>query len=59
MKKRTRTARDGRDRTRAEEIGKFPTTDKNARRRAEQDAIDENGGVDSLDNKRNEIAEDE
>lgn len=56
LEKRAKNANDGRDRTDAEEVGKFPIGDKNARRKAEQIAINENGGVANLDNKRNEIA---
>jgi len=56
LEKRAKTARDGRDRTDAEVIGSFPIGDRKARRKAEQQAIIDNGGVRNLDNKRNEIA---
>ena len=48
--------RDGRDRTQAEVIDTYPKGDTDAARAAEQRAINENGGVPNLDNKRNEIA---
>ncbi len=54
--KRAKTARDGRDRTYADIIDTYPNGDRAARRAAEQRAINEYGGVPSLDNKRNEIA---
>lgn len=57
LAKRNRTARDGRDRTDAEIVGTYPKGDRDARRVAEQKAINDNGGVARLDNKRNEIAE--
>jgi len=53
---RTTNARDGRDRTQAEVIDTYPRGDREAARRAEQQAINDNGGVPNLDNKRNEIA---
>lgn len=53
---RAKTARDGRDRTDAEVVGTFPKGDWEARRAAEQRAINANGGVANLDNYRNEIA---
>ena len=55
LKKRAKTARDGRDRTDAEVVGTYPKGDKKARRAAEQQAMNDNGGLSSLDNKRNEI----
>ena len=57
LKVRTNTANDGRDRNYAEVIGNYPANDRNARRVAEQNAINSNGGISRLDNKRNEIAE--
>lgn len=56
LAKRAKTARDGRDRTDAEIIGTYPKGDRAARRAAEQRAMNKNGGVPNLDNKRNEIA---
>lgn len=53
---RARNARDGRDRSGAEIVDTYPKGDRDARRAAEQRAINENGGVPNLDNKRNEIA---
>ena len=54
---RTRTATDGRDRSQAQRVGSYPIGDRAARRRAEQNAIVDEGGIANLDNKRNEIAE--
>jgi RHS repeat-associated protein len=56
LAQRTRNANDGRDRSQAEIIGTYPKGDINAARRAEQQAINNNGGVPNLDNRRNEIA---
>lgn len=56
LEKRAKTATDGRDRKGAEVIATYPKGDRTARRVAEQKAINENGGVKELDNKRNEIA---
>jgi|GEM_PF-4314889 len=56
LAQRTKNARDGRDRTQAEVIDTYPKGDTAAARTAEQRAINENGGVANLDNKRNEIA---
>jgi RHS repeat-associated protein len=55
LAKRNKTAKDGRDRTDAEIVGTYPKGDTAARRKAEQQAINDNGGVKYLDNKRNEI----
>ncbi|MCW8879396.1 MAG: RHS domain-containing protein [Kangiellaceae bacterium] len=54
---RAKTARDGRNRENAPKIGKYPKGDRDARRKAEQEAMNERGGVDNLDNKRNEVKE--
>ena len=56
LDKRAKTARDGRDRSNAEVIGTYPLGDTKARRIAEQKAMDAQGGIGNLDNKRNEIA---
>jgi len=56
LKQRTESASDGRDRTQAVEVGRYDRRYKQERREAEQDAIDDSGGVGRLDNKRNEIA---
>lgn len=48
--------RDGRDRTDSEVVRTYPKGDRDARRAAEQQEINNRGGVDNLDNKRNEIA---
>ncbi len=55
LAKRNKTANDGRDRTGAEIVGTYPKGDTAARRKAEQQAINDNGGLKQLDNKRNEI----
>jgi hypothetical protein len=55
LAKRNKTANDGRDRTDAEIVGTYPKGDTAARRKAEQQAINDNGGVKQLDNRRNEI----
>jgi hypothetical protein len=54
---RTKTANDGRDRSQAITIGRYPIGNTTVRRKAEQIGIDDNGGLDALDNKRNEIVE--
>jgi len=51
---RARTANDGRDRSNRERVGSYPIGDTEQRRQAEQDAMDDEGGIDNLDNKRNE-----
>jgi RHS repeat-associated protein len=55
---RAKKARDGRDRKKAEVIDTYEIGDKADRRRKEQQHINDRGGVDKLDNKRNEIAPD-
>jgi len=67
LKKRAKTAKDGRDRTDAEVVGTYPKGNKAARKKAEQTAMDkevkEQGGKpgqkinEVLDNKRKEIAD--
>jgi RHS repeat-associated protein len=52
---KTRKSNDGRDRTKAKVIGKYDPNNVNEGRQKEQKAIDANGGVSNLDNKRNEI----
>lgn len=55
---RAATASDGRDRTsNTEVVGDYPKGDREARRNAEQQAINDRGGVGELDNRRNEVAE--
>ena len=56
LNKRASTARDGRDRSNARVIDTYPIGDRRARRQAEQRGINNNGGKDNLDNKRDEIA---
>ena len=53
---KTRRSSDGRDRTKAEVVDAYDADDVKKGRVAEQKAIDERGGVENLDNKRNEIA---
>ncbi|MBE7451263.1 MAG: hypothetical protein HS111_20930 [Kofleriaceae bacterium] len=54
-----RGKRDGRDRKDAKIVDTYDEGDTAAGRRAEQRAINREGGVDSLDNKRNEIRSDD
>jgi hypothetical protein len=53
--KRAKTARDGRDRSQAVEVDRYPIGDTEQRRAKEQRAIDAEGGIENLDNRRNEI----
>lgn len=55
LEARAAGATDGRDRSQAVPIGAYPIGDRDARRQAEQQGIDDMGGIDNLDNKRNEI----
>jgi hypothetical protein len=52
---RAATAMDGRDRSLAQIVGRYPIGNMPLRRRAEQAAMDMEGGIASLDNRRNEI----
>jgi len=52
---KTRKAKDGRDRTKAEVIDTYDPENVKEGRTKEQQHIDDNGGVENLDNKRNEI----
>jgi RHS repeat-associated protein len=52
---KTRKSNDGRDRSQAEVVDKYPANDTQAGRVAEQKQIDKNGGIENLDNMRNEI----
>jgi RHS repeat-associated protein len=54
---RARSARDGRDRSKAKTIGEYTKGDKEGRRTAEQKGINQNGGKRKLDNKRDEVKE--
>lgn len=56
MGNRQRDKSDGRDREGAEVVDTYPKGDRDARRAKEQQAINDRGGVDKLDNKRNEVA---
>jgi RHS repeat-associated protein len=49
-------AKDGRDREDAEVVDTYPKGDTDARRAKEQKAMNDRGGVENLDNKRNEVA---
>ena len=53
---KTRRSTDGRDRTKAEVVGEYDAADVAAGRKAEQGAMNAEGGVGNLDNRRNEIA---
>ncbi len=57
LEQRIKNGNDGRDREHAEVIDTYPIGDRAERRRKEQQAINDNGGVSNLDNKINEIAE--
>ena len=50
-------AKDGRDRDGADIVGEYDANDTRAGRIGEQNNIDAGGGVDNLDNRRNEISE--
>jgi hypothetical protein len=53
---KTRKGKDGRDRTQAEVIDTYDPKNPVEGRVKEQEAIDNHGGVENLDNKRNEVA---
>jgi len=55
---KTRKSNDGRDRTKAKVIDKYDPNNVQEGREKEQKAIDDHGGVNNLDNKRNEIKKD-
>jgi RHS repeat-associated protein len=54
---RKRDKTDGRDREGADIVDTYPIGDRETRRSKEQQAMNDLGGVDNLDNKRNEVAE--
>lgn len=56
MGSRQRDKSDGRDREGAEVVDTYSKGDRDARRAKEQQAMNDRGGVDKLDNKRNEVA---
>lgn len=56
--RRAATAKDGRDRTDATKVDRYKKGDRTDRQNKEQKAINERGGRDNLDNKRNEVAPD-
>jgi RHS repeat-associated protein len=56
LDQRQRDKSDGRDRGGAEVVDTYAKGDRDARRAKEQQAINDRGGVDKLDNRRNEIA---
>ena len=56
LDKRARDRSDGRDRTKAEEVGTYQDGNVSAGRKAEQDEMNRRGGKEFLDNKRDEIA---
>lgn len=53
---RKRDKKDGRDREGAEIVDTYPKGDRDTRRTKEQKAMNDRGGIENLDNKRNEIA---
>jgi len=56
--RRAATAKDGRDRTDATKVDSYKKGDRTDRQNKEQKAINERGGRDKLDNRRNEVAPD-
>ncbi len=58
LSKRQRDKSDGRDRTDAEVVDRYPKGNRDVRRSKEQQHMNDRGGVDKLDNKRNEVAPD-
>jgi RHS repeat-associated protein len=56
MGQRERDSSDGRDRRGSEVVDTYPKGDRDARRTKEQKAINDRGGINELDNRRNEIA---
>jgi RHS repeat-associated protein len=56
LDQRKKDTSDGRDREGAEVIDSYPKGDREERRTKEQRAINDRGGVENLDNRRNEIA---
>lgn len=56
LDQRKRDVSDGRNRDEAKIIDTYPKGNREARRIKEQKAINDRGGVDELDNKRNEVA---
>lgn len=56
IKQREKDKSDGRDRSGADIVDRYPRGDRDARRTKEQQAMNDRGGVDKLDNRRNEIA---
>ncbi len=54
---RARDRSDGRNREGAPTVATYPKADRAARQEADQKAMNERGGKDKLDNKRNEVAE--
>ncbi len=53
---KTRRAKDGRDRKQAKVVDTYNADDTKEGRQKEQQQIDQHGGIDNLDNQRNEIA---
>jgi len=54
---KTRRSKDGRDRSKAEVVDTYNASDTQEGRQKEQQHIDQNGGVQNLDNKRNELSD--
>ncbi|WP_205393455.1 Ig-like domain-containing protein [Xanthomonas hydrangeae] len=56
LDRRAATAKDGRDRNNAERVDRYKKGDRTDRQNKEQKAMNERGGKENLDNKRNEVA---
>jgi hypothetical protein len=54
--RKSKKSNDGRDRSQTQVVDHYPANDTQVGRQAEQQQIDQQGGVQNLDNKRNEIA---
>lgn len=57
LDKRSKDSSDGRDRRGADVINTYPVGDREERRKKEQQAINDKGGLSETDNRRNEIRE--
>lgn len=53
--KRAKSVKDGRDRENSSTVGRYRNGDRTGRQNAEQSAMNERGGKDQLDNKRDEV----
>ncbi len=57
LDQRKRDKSDGRDRDGARIVGEYDKGNRDERRNKEQQAINDHGGVENLDNRRNEVRE--